>query len=198
LERDGAPAGSVIVADRRSVRLRPGAVTTDVAAFEAALKTAERTATPTERTASLVQAIGGYGGELLPGSYDGWILQEREWLAERYFQALAHVLAHLEHAREFPRALEYARRGVRADPLREEAHRALMRLLAAVGQPGAALRQYRQLERLLEQELEAQPSAATQALAQQLAVLANKMEASELLTPSHGYRGWQCPHGAVR
>jgi predicted ATPase/class 3 adenylate cyclase len=168
LEPAALPAGSVIAADRTSVRLNPSVITTDVAAFEAALRAAERAANPAERRRSLVGAIEAYRGELLPGYFDGWILQEREWLAERYCQALSELLAHLEQAGEFARALEYARGGVRADRLREEAHRDLMRLLAAAGQPEAALRQYRELERLLKQELEAEPSAATQALARQI------------------------------
>src|SRR5438093_681487 len=37
LEPPGVPRGSVIIADRKSVRLSPAAVSTDVARFEAAL-----------------------------------------------------------------------------------------------------------------------------------------------------------------
>jgi predicted ATPase/DNA-binding SARP family transcriptional activator len=158
--------GTVIVADRTSVRLNPDALTTDVAAFESALHAAECAGAPTERASHLAEAIETYSGELLPGYYDPWILQEREWLADRYFQALGQLLSLLQQAGELPRALEYARRGVRTDPLREEAQRDLMRLLAAAGQPEAALRQYRELERLLKQELEAEPSAAVREMAQ--------------------------------
>jgi hypothetical protein len=43
-----------------------------------------------------------------------------------------------------------------------------MRLLTAVGQPGAALRQYHELERILARELGTPPEAATQALARTL------------------------------
>jgi predicted ATPase/DNA-binding SARP family transcriptional activator len=165
LEPPGVRRGLVLAVDRALVRLNPEVVTTDVAAFEAALKSAECSESPTGRMAHLAEAVDGYGGELLPGYYADWVLQEREWLAERYFQALGQLLAHLEQARELPRALEYARRGVRADPLREDTHRDLMRLFGAVGQPAAALRQYRELKRLLKQELDAEPSPRTQALA---------------------------------
>jgi predicted ATPase/DNA-binding SARP family transcriptional activator len=168
LESQGVPPGTVIAADRAAIGLTPEAVATDVAAFEAALCAAERAGTPAERARHLGEAIEGYAGELLPGYYDGWILQEREWLADRYFQALGQLLAHLEQTGEISQALEYARQGVRVDPLREEAHRDLIRLLAAAGQPGAALRQYRELERLLKQELDVEPAAATQALARDI------------------------------
>jgi predicted ATPase len=96
------------------------------------------------------------------------VLEQREWLAESYFQALGELLAFLEQAGELHQALEHARRGVHIDPLREEARRDLMRLYAAVGQPEAALRQYRELEDRLKHELEAEPSAATRELARQI------------------------------
>src|SRR5207249_1373074 len=119
LEPPGIPSGAVIVADRATVRLNPEAVTTDVAGFESALRSAERAASATERASHLAEAVEGYGGELLPGYYGDWVLQEREWLAERFFQALGQLVAHLEQAGQLHHALEYARRGVGADPLRE-------------------------------------------------------------------------------
>src|SRR5262249_20940960 len=66
------------------------------------------------------------------------------------------------------RALGYARRAVSADPLREEGRQDLMRLLAAAGQPTAALRQYRELEQLLDEQLGTEPSAATSQLARDI------------------------------
>jgi len=60
------------------------------------------------------------------------------------------------------------------DPLREEGHRDLMRLLAAAGQPGAALRQYQELERLLAVELGIRPDAESQTLACDLAAVAEE------------------------
>jgi DNA-binding SARP family transcriptional activator len=171
LEPPDISSGTVIAADRAAIRLNPDAMTTDVAAFEAALQSAERAASPTERAPHLAEAIETYGGELLPGYYDDWILQEREWLAGRYFQALGQLLAHLEQTGEISQALEYARQGVRVDLLREESHRDLIRLLATAGQPDAALRQYRELERLLKQELDAEPAPTTQALARKLTLL---------------------------
>lgn len=70
----GLPAGSVLVADRSSVRVNPEAVTTDVAEFERAV-----------RNKDVEGARKLYAGELLPGLYDDWILEERyrlEALAE--------------------------------------------------------------------------------------------------------------------
>ena len=70
----GLSPGSVLVADRTSVRVNPDAVTTDVTEFERAVKQKD-----------LDAARELYAGELLPGLYDDWILEERyrlEALAE--------------------------------------------------------------------------------------------------------------------
>jgi DNA-binding SARP family transcriptional activator len=168
LEPPGVPAGTVILADRTSVRLNPEAVTTDVAEFHDALQVAEDAGGRVERMASLARAVELYRGELLPGSYEDWLLQEREFLAEGYFRALGQLLAHLEETGELRRAVAYAQQGVRVDPLREEAHRELIRLLGAAGHTEAALRQYQELERLLKEELGAVPSAGTRALVRDL------------------------------
>jgi predicted ATPase/DNA-binding SARP family transcriptional activator len=174
LEPPGVPTGAVLVADRTSVRLNPASITTDVAEFEVALQSADRAGNRAERIQSLTRAVDLYRGELLVGYYESWILGEREHLAELYFQALAQLTGLLEQAGEVKRALEYARRGVNVDPLREEAHRELMRLLAAAGRPKSAMRHYRELERLLKQELDATPTGATRTLARELAVLAEE------------------------
>src|SRR5439155_11242069 len=73
-----------------------------------------------------------------------------------------------EEKGDLNRALEYARRAVSADPLREEMHHTLMRLYAAIGQPSAVLRQYQDLECCLREALGETPSAETRALAEEL------------------------------
>ena len=179
LEPPGVSTGAVIVAKRFSVQLTPAAVTTDVAEFEAALKAAQQTDSPPEPTHHLLTAVELYRGELLPGYYDEWIEQERKRLEEEYLRALDRLVKYLAQAHDFDRALIYARRAVNADPLREEFHRALMRLYADAGQPAAALEQYHELERLLKEQLNAVPAAATRALArninEQLAVSSEQL-----------------------
>ena len=58
---------------------------------------------------------------------------------------------------------DYARRWLRLDPLREEAHRQLMKLYAGTDQRPAALRQYQECVRILEEELGMPPSEETTA-----------------------------------
>jgi DNA-binding SARP family transcriptional activator len=165
LEPSGVAGGLVLVADHFSVGLHPDAVTTDVAEFEAALKRAGEPGAAAERTRCLTEAVELYRGALLPGYYEGWILSEQQRLEELYFGAVRQLIECWEKGGEQDRALQLALRAVSVDPLREEAHRELMRLQAAAGQPSVALRQYHELQRLLKQELGEQPSDATRALA---------------------------------
>lgn len=164
LEPPGVPAGAVIIATRDCVQLNPAAVTTDVAALEIALKDAGRARSELERARSLEAAVDLYRGELLSGWYDGWIIPERQRLAELYLEALEWLVRHFGQAGELRRALDHARRAVAADPLREEAQHELIRLLAAAGQAEAARQQYHEFERLLERELAAAPSPEIQRL----------------------------------
>jgi predicted ATPase/DNA-binding SARP family transcriptional activator len=166
----------VLLVERASVRLNSAAVTTDVAAFEAALQAAARVPSSVERAQYLTEAVELCRGPLLAGYSEVWILGEQERLAELYFQALGQLTPLLEAAGERERALEHARRGISMDPLREEGHHEVIRLLLASGEAGAALRQYRQLERLLERELRTTPSPATRALARRLPACADEGE----------------------
>jgi DNA-binding SARP family transcriptional activator len=168
LEPAGVPAGAVLLADRSSVRLNPEAITTDVAGFQAAFQAANQAGGSAAQTGCLAQAVELYPGELLPGHFDDWVLQERQWLSERYFVALSELLARLTAAHDLERALVFARQGVRADPLREEAHHDLMRLLVAAEQPEAALRQHEKLARLMEEQLGAEPSPEVEAFAAEI------------------------------
>jgi DNA-binding SARP family transcriptional activator len=65
---------------------------------------------------------------------------------------------------EYDRAIAYARRWLALDPLQEAVHRRLMVLYAESGQRNAALRQYSECERLLNEELGVPPEEETTAL----------------------------------
>ncbi len=72
----------VVVADNRTLRLVPHAVWCDATAFESAV--AHGVAN---------EALGHYSGDLLPGFYDEWVLEERQrlaTLAERMQRQVAH------------------------------------------------------------------------------------------------------------
>jgi predicted ATPase/DNA-binding SARP family transcriptional activator len=149
LDSLAAGGASVLMSDRRCVRLDPTRVSTDVAAFEEALDRARRVSVGPEREALWLDAIDLYSGELLPGSYEPWVLHERERLAERRTAALRTVIALREGRGDLAGALNLARRLLSVDPMAEDAHRVVIRLLVAHGEPAAALRHYREMERSL-------------------------------------------------
>jgi predicted ATPase/DNA-binding SARP family transcriptional activator len=168
LEPPGTPAGAVIRADRLSVGLNPNGMSTDVVEFEAALHRAERAESETERAQHWATGLDLYQGPLLPGFYEDWIPAEQERLAQRCFDAAAALIHHHERTGNPAAAIALARRLIGWDPLREDAHHHLIRLLADAGQPGTALRQYRELERLLDEELGAVPSSPLRALVRRI------------------------------
>jgi predicted ATPase/DNA-binding SARP family transcriptional activator len=168
IEPAGVPAGSVLVADRQNVRLNPVAVTTDVAEFEQLTTAAARARADAARISLLERAIGLYRGELLPGCYEEWALQEQTRTAGHYADALQAWAAALERVGHRQAALDAASRALAADPFREELYRLQMRLLAALGRVGAAQETYRTLESLFQAELGVSPSAATRSLAERL------------------------------
>jgi DNA-binding SARP family transcriptional activator len=105
LEPPGTTPGSVLRADRAEVGLVPGAVTTDLADFEAALRQAQTPPSAPERIVPLLRrALALYGGELLPGFYDEWITPERERLAEVHRDALLQMAEALAQTGDLPGA----------------------------------------------------------------------------------------------
>lgn len=165
LEPPGVSPGAVLVADRSFVALNPEAILTDVADFEGALKCAAREPVRDGRVLALATAVETYTGELLHGYYENWVVREQERLRGLFLDAAHRLIKHLEEDADFERALSYAHHAIAADPfLHEEAHRDVIRLLAATGKPEEALRHYRELERLLGAAPSRAPDIATRQL----------------------------------
>ncbi len=138
----------------------------DVAEFETRCAWAEQLGPEAvdQQAFLLRQAITFYRADLLPNCYEEWCLVERERLQDLYLRALGRLLAyHVAHD-EHDAAIDCARRTLACDPLREEVHRELIQVYLAIGQHGAALRQYRACEEILRRELTVAPMPATQAL----------------------------------
>ena len=95
--------------------------------------------------------------------FDDWQLATTEQLRRSLTTALA-WLVRAHTAGNPTQAIDYARRWLAVDPLREEAHRWLMHLHAAGGARDAALRQYRDAVRILDEELGVAPLPETTAL----------------------------------
>lgn len=173
LEPPGTPANSVLAAGRAAARLQPDAVTTDVAAFDHACRVSQQLP-PHERVSAGMEALRLYAGELLPNCYSDWASPVRERLSQAHLHLLRRVIAGLWKRGDRDSALDYARRLIHADPLREEAHLLTMRLYAASGRATDALRCFHNWQRLLYEELGEQPSPAVLSLARRIAMASGK------------------------
>jgi DNA-binding SARP family transcriptional activator len=98
-------------------------------------------------------------GELLPDWYDDWVLLERERLRQLTLHALEALAERFLAASRFGEALQAALAAVAGEPLRESAHRIVIRVHLREGNAGEALRQYRLCGGLLQEQLGLAPSA---------------------------------------
>jgi DNA-binding SARP family transcriptional activator len=99
------------------------------------------------------------GGDLLPGWYDDWVLLERERLSQLRAHALEVVAGRLADVGRHGQAIQTAYAAVRAEPLRESAHRTVVRVLLAEGNVAEAVRVYQRFRVMLREELGIAPTA---------------------------------------
>jgi DNA-binding SARP family transcriptional activator len=118
--------------------------------------------------AQLESSLALYRGELLDGIYDDWALVEREQLRLMYINALTQLMNYYTNSNTFEKSLEFARAILKEDPLREDIHRAMMRLYMATGQRALGMHQYRTCAAILDSELGIPPMEETQLLYRQL------------------------------
>jgi len=97
-------------------------------------------------------------GDLLPDWYDDWVAIERERFRQLRVHALEALSVRLVAAERFGEAVEAALAAVNCEPLRESAHRALIRVHLAEGNRAEALAHYRAFRKLLDDELGLEPS----------------------------------------
>ena len=116
--------------------------------------------------------------------FEEWVMLERE----HYRLLLLTTLGRLSHAcletAVYPAGIQYARRLLRLDSLREEGHRQLMQLLAASGKRSQALAQFDLCRELLAEELGVSPSAETLALYEQIKAGKLKEQSVDITMPA--------------
>jgi DNA-binding SARP family transcriptional activator len=105
-----------------------------------------------------VPHLGGDAMDLLPGWYDDWVTFERERLRQRLLHAFEALSRKLVDARQYAEAIEVALMAVRAEPLRESAHRTLLEAHFAESNLGEARRLFRDYCSLIRKELGVEPS----------------------------------------
>jgi DNA-binding SARP family transcriptional activator len=98
------------------------------------------------------------GGDLLPQWYEDWVLVERERFRQLRLHALESLCEQLLTVGRHALAIDAALAAIAAEPLRESAHRAYIRVHLAEGNRSGALHAYERFRRMLREELGVEPS----------------------------------------
>jgi DNA-binding SARP family transcriptional activator len=109
-------------------------------------------------------AVLSSAGDLLPDWYDDWLTIERERFRQLRLLALDVLCEDLCAQGCYADAVVAGLASVAAEPLRESAHRALIRAHLTAGNPGEARREYGLFRGLLHDQLGVAPSAGLRAL----------------------------------
>jgi TolB-like protein/DNA-binding SARP family transcriptional activator len=154
----------VILDDGIALRLNPELVRTDLSNFDDAVSRGD-----------LASAVQGYAGPLLDGvrlggtsTFERCVKEQRDAWAHRYACALERLAASAEHRGEYAEAVEWWQRRAALDPCSAASTLALMRALAAAGDPARAIRHSRIYQMVVRAELELEPDQAVVALAERL------------------------------
>jgi DNA-binding SARP family transcriptional activator len=119
---------------------------------------AQRVLDPTTAIDGALGPAMALRGELLPGWYDEWVLLERERLRQLRMHALEVLADELARQGRYGEAVQAAYAAVRTEPLRESAHRAVVRVHLAEGNVVEAVRAYGAFRAMLADELGVPPT----------------------------------------
>ncbi|HEX7040241.1 MAG TPA: AAA family ATPase [Trueperaceae bacterium] len=118
--------------------------------------------------AELEAAVAAYGGELLPGFYEEWVLLERERLRAEFDARMERLVELLLAEGRAHDALRWAERWVAQGQAPEPAYRSLMLARHALGDQAGVANAYRRCVKALEEELGVEPSPETRSLYERL------------------------------
>ncbi len=159
----GPTAAGLLISDGATLRFDAGRVEIDVQRFE--------TLSQSTMVGDLRAANELYRGEFLSDlqiasePFAEWLERERRRLTSLLSDVVYRLAIALTNTGDVGNAMAVAKRLTSVDPLREDGHRLLIRLLATAGQRTAALRQYAQFADLLRRELGVAPEPETTDLA---------------------------------
>ena len=155
--RKAAPG--VLVASREHLRVADGLTVDLDRAHEVA-----RQLVPAPSRPPPPAVVSLLGDDLLPDWQDDWVVVERERFRRLRLHALEVAAQALTTVARFAEAINAATLAVDAEPLRESAHRVLIRAHIAEGNWSEALQQYERCRRVLDEELGIGPTPALESL----------------------------------
>ncbi|MCK6624068.1 MAG: AAA family ATPase [Anaerolineae bacterium] len=169
--------GGWLSADRETVELnREAGLWVDTGQFQRLLADCQAHGHTSEIVCAdclplLTEAAALYTGDFLAGftlrdspEFDDWQFFQTEGLRQDLASALERLVRGLSSQGASEAALPHARRWVALDPLHEPAQQQLMQLYHQAGQSTAALRQYEEYAKLLDDELGLPPEEETTTL----------------------------------
>ena len=167
LDAPGA-ARSVVLLEREGYAVAPGVLTTDVELFDDRYEHGQALLARNDQDAAAVAlraAARLYRGQYLTEQpYAEWAQHLRAHYDERQIRVLALLCDHSVRRGDLASMQDFAEAILEIDGFGERAHRQLMRAHYALGQRGAAIRQYRICAKQLKDELGVEPSMLTRAL----------------------------------
>jgi DNA-binding SARP family transcriptional activator len=116
----------------------------------------------------LLQIVSSYGGELLPGFYDDWVILERERFRSLFEGKIQSLLDRLVEEGNWALVLEWGERWLALGQVPEPAYRALMIAYSGLGDSAGMAAVYKRCINALRNELSVEPSDETKALYEQL------------------------------
>ncbi|MGH7602843.1 MAG: BTAD domain-containing putative transcriptional regulator [Gemmatimonadaceae bacterium] len=162
-----------ILTDGDDVILNPDAVTTDVGEFEAFIAADE-----------LERAIRLYHAPFVEGFYvpdapdfERWAERERSRLGSRAAGAIESLASRAEAGSDFAAASEWWRKLAALDPCNSRIALRLMRALANAGDPGSAIQHARAHQKIVRDELGAEPAA-------EIGVFVRTLQSSPSIAPA--------------
>ncbi len=167
-----------LLTDRETLQFNPDQpVWVDAVEFKSQIQN------PKSQTSDLQSAIELYRGPLLPGLYDDWVLPLRDEAHELYLEALLRLVQHWREQSEYARAIEAAQKVLATDRANERAYQHLMFCYEASGDRSAALKQFEACQRVLREELAAEPSLnrSGNSVSSQCSERSSKREPQQLL-----------------
>ena len=156
-------ADEVLISEGDLLRLDTASFQCDVIAFNRLLALGDES--------SLSKLVSLRRGSLLQGFsipdaplFDDWAQMENTRLNHACFEALNRLAGWADERGAWTDAVGYVKQMIQIDPLSESAQQRLMNVYLKQGEVGLVLRQYRQFENQLNQELGIAPSLETKAL----------------------------------
>jgi DNA-binding SARP family transcriptional activator len=159
---EAAGAAAVLNADDLSVTVADGS---QLWVDAAVLRGSDMTAPATD---SLRERASAYGGELLPGFYDEWVILERERLKGIFERTMQQLLERLVDEQRWADVSEWGEHWISVAQSPEPAFRSLMVAAAARGDVSGVVTAYRRCVSALKSDLGVDPSEQTRTLYERL------------------------------